>query len=619
MAAKLRSSAAANVEIWGLPVTRSDCITLKAPESANHQASEQIDTALARRLKSLNIHVFSKSLRMIRLLVLMAIIILANICLNANFSQAQWTGAGSLDGQPAFSGNWTYNPSAIGQLASDLKGLALELADSGIDQVADSMAEKFLKAASKAGLLSVPVNDLPKIAKVLSRHIDKSLNAKFNFGSKFAVNMILTVAVNAASDFLVEYILAETSGSAKGIVLASVAKIAIDQANIIAFSGGSSVTIAVGEAQLLFDVGFEIFKAVADKMKFENEAEKSVVASQMLSIMNKYFSRLVREPDPEARAGLIKVIFDQLTGVVISNPQHFAFANELSQSIIAQMNKAVRNFALSHGGICGKSFCDGFQSGDRPSPVTPTPPTPTPVSEPNLWRGEVAMKYPGSRLATGSIIQGLSLDGSSASVFAPGTKNLHLGDAYLRVMVDANSFKGDNGSTYSYTAWGAWGSTDYTVVSNPNGRPERGYFVFGRATSVDEMPKSGSAFYSGDIRAIAFDGQTITGAATFAARFGTPGSQSGSIASLDGSLALRLANGNPWLTMSATNMSVMPSNRFFSPTVTITAPNGTVVTGAGGNMGGGFYGPTAQEIAGQFAVWGATGPGGADGIFRARR
>lgn len=232
--------------------------------------------------------------------------------------------------------------------------------------------------------------------------------------------------------------------------------------------------------------------------------------------------------------------------------------------------------------------------------------------------GDIAIKFPGSSLSATGFASVASLDGSD--MLANGRKAITLNNATVNVTVNNASRLGDDGSAYSYTAWGSWASADYVRKDLTQPQAERGFYVFGRPTLNHEMPLTGTASYSGDVRGVAFDGQTIGGTATFTARFGVPGSILGSTSSIDGSLALRLANNQPWVTLTSTNMSVH-FNRFLGGatvqnTGTSTSSGQTSPSAA---INGGFYGNTAQEVAGQFYVSGAPGVGGADGVFRAKR
>ena len=168
-----------------------------------------------------------------------------------------------------------------------------------------------------------------------------------------------------------------------------------------------------------------------------------------------------------------------------------------------------------------------------------------------------------------------------------------------------------------YAVLGAWNLNDTADQNFTN----TGFFIFGYQTPPANMPASGSATYTGAgsvygevIAPSAGGGATaavLTGDASLTANFNT-GAISGTLSNINAN-----ANGanSVWNTVSITGAINPGASTFNGTTATPAASTGAYGLGAGatGTVRGGFYGPTAQQVA---AVWTLTdGTKSAFGVF----
>ena len=171
-----------------------------------------------------------------------------------------------------------------------------------------------------------------------------------------------------------------------------------------------------------------------------------------------------------------------------------------------------------------------------------------------------------------------------------------------------------------YAVLGAWNLNDTADQNFTN----TGFFVFGYQTPAAGMPSSGTATYSGTgnvygevIAPNAGGGATaatLSGDGSLTANFGT--------GAITGSLSNITASGNgpgsAWNTVTITGAINGGASTFSGATTTPSAPGTTYALGAGatGTIRGGFYGPTAQQVA---AVWTLSdGTKSAMGVFGAK-
>ena len=177
------------------------------------------------------------------------------------------------------------------------------------------------------------------------------------------------------------------------------------------------------------------------------------------------------------------------------------------------------------------------------------------------------------------------------------------------------------GANYlDYAVLGAWNLND----TADNNFTNTGFFIFGYQTPPAGMPTSGTATYSGtgnvygEVVAPNASGgataATLTGDGSLTANFGTGG--------ITGTLSNMNANYNgansSWNTVTITGAINAGASTFNGATSTSAASSTTYGLGAGasGTVRGGFYGPTAQEVA---AVWTLSdGTKSAFGVFGAK-
>ena len=172
---------------------------------------------------------------------------------------------------------------------------------------------------------------------------------------------------------------------------------------------------------------------------------------------------------------------------------------------------------------------------------------------------------------------------------------------------------------YQYTDWGSWDGTGKTIPAFSNKDAERGYYVIGRSTAVDDVPRSGTATYNGEALGIAFNGETIRGSVELFANFNNK--------EISGSFDLERNDGTPWVELSTGAMAYrLDDGRNFEITFsnnglgTVKTPGGVTIVGAGNNVRGAFFGKSGEEVAGDWAVYNVPDAvGGADGVFRAKK
>ncbi len=187
--------------------------------------------------------------------------------------------------------------------------------------------------------------------------------------------------------------------------------------------------------------------------------------------------------------------------------------------------------------------------------------------------------------------------------------------AYLSTITTAG------GTNYlDYAVLGAWNLNDTADQNYTN----TGFFVFGYQTPAAGMPTTGTATYSGtgnvygEVIAPSAGGgataATLTGDGSLTANFGT--------GAITGTLSNITANYNgantAWNSVTITGAINAGASTFNGATSTPSAPATTYSLGAGatGTIRGGFYGPTAQQVA---AVWTLSdGTKSALGVFGAK-
>jgi hypothetical protein len=179
----------------------------------------------------------------------------------------------------------------------------------------------------------------------------------------------------------------------------------------------------------------------------------------------------------------------------------------------------------------------------------------------------------------------------------------------------------DNGSDYTWTAFGNWGIASSTSVIQNSG-----LFVSGYETPLAGKPSSGSATFNGFIKGAAFvpNGSNLAVAQLAGTAQLSVNWTSGAI---NGTASSVLAAPFPLGSQPAQNWNgltfagnITGGTTAFSGTTTVTGTPGTafaLTAGATGNLNGQFYGTTAQEVG---AIWSAhDGTRGATGILAAKQ
>ncbi|EXJ11407.1 MULTISPECIES: transferrin-binding protein-like solute binding protein [Nitrincola] len=155
---------------------------------------------------------------------------------------------------------------------------------------------------------------------------------------------------------------------------------------------------------------------------------------------------------------------------------------------------------------------------------------------------------------------------------------------------------------YNYLSWGVW-STE--LVATPNTSVMDGsHWIAGTLTPTTSMPVTGSATYTGQIRGTAHEGgalHALNGSTNLTANFGT--------GNISGQLNVQYANtGAAYATSNLSGVTIS-GNQF-----------GGSLSGSNnaGAIQGGFFGPAAQEVGGNWAIEKTSGSKAA-GVFSGKR
>jgi hypothetical protein len=172
-----------------------------------------------------------------------------------------------------------------------------------------------------------------------------------------------------------------------------------------------------------------------------------------------------------------------------------------------------------------------------------------------------------------------------------------------------------------YAVLGAWNLNDTADQNATN----TGFFIIGYQTPPAGMPGSGSATYSGTGNvygqvtqpnaAGGSSAATLFGDGSLTANFST-GGITGTLSNITASFK---GTSSAWNTVSITGAINAGASTFNGATATPSAPGTTysLAAGATGTIRGGFYGPTAQQVA---AVWTLSdGTKSALGVFGAKQ
>ena len=172
-----------------------------------------------------------------------------------------------------------------------------------------------------------------------------------------------------------------------------------------------------------------------------------------------------------------------------------------------------------------------------------------------------------------------------------------------------NAFKDD----YNYVSWGGW-NTDGTSLKTVNDAAwnTNGFWSSSTATEANDLPRLGTATYSGDVLGISNTSELVSGDVTINANFAQD--------TVSSTMNLEM-NGNNLGSFSGTggiNRNIQSSD-----TAGQNVSNGFDASLSGDNgfglLQGKFAGPNAEEVLGSWGVDFSSGPiDGANGIFRAQ-
>lgn len=235
--------------------------------------------------------------------------------------------------------------------------------------------------------------------------------------------------------------------------------------------------------------------------------------------------------------------------------------------------------------------------------------------------GFIAAKAEGRQfLITDNLYTGLE-DGGDAEVGRRGearlvrdsVNTLYSDGVNSDIQVTLNS---TTRGSYSYTDWGEWNGQGRTLAQLAGASVDgNGLFVIGTSTRADQLPRTGTASYSGEAEAIGFSGERLNGDVEFNANFGNN--------TIEGDINLNRANGDAWISANTGNLNIQSRTsvvEYNGQSSNVRGANGEQFSGATLFIGGRFYGPNAEEIAGDFAVSGVPDEvGGVDGVYRAQQ
>ena len=175
-----------------------------------------------------------------------------------------------------------------------------------------------------------------------------------------------------------------------------------------------------------------------------------------------------------------------------------------------------------------------------------------------------------------------------------------------------------NYGDYDYVAWGTWDGGSSTTFERGDGATfnnVQGHWAYGQALGPDDIPKSGSASYAGQVMGGyvhhgngIVEANSITGDINMAVNFRDGNN------SLSGTMNLD-RNGSDWATASfnTQNARANPTDPDFKAPL-------NVVGGGSGQLNGSFFGKDAAEVGGSFYVDKQHGDGGgAAGVYRAKK
>lgn len=215
--------------------------------------------------------------------------------------------------------------------------------------------------------------------------------------------------------------------------------------------------------------------------------------------------------------------------------------------------------------------------------------------------GSIALSAPNIPVNGTNDTVTFSLFNAATSPLAPPGSTIATGTSAANVIVQLNRFGASQGLQYS--EYGSWVSPACGACTATN----TGYFAIGNATPTAQIPTTGSLTYTGNAQGLATIGTAgstsiaaFSGLTSLTANFAT-NAVTGSISSVRTSAL----NGT---TLTGTMNDILLTGGTISgnsilngvATAGVNAGTGINITGVKGTFGGGFYGPSAAEIAGTF-------------------
>jgi hypothetical protein len=154
----------------------------------------------------------------------------------------------------------------------------------------------------------------------------------------------------------------------------------------------------------------------------------------------------------------------------------------------------------------------------------------------------------------------------------------------------------------SFSDYGVW---QHNVAADGTAQAT-GVFASGQDTPAGAMPTTGTATYTGGAVGLATNGTAtfgLVGTSNVTADFGNR--------NVSGTLTLTAQDntGNAlgaWNTLAFSNAAIAPASNKFAGTIASTSNSALTPNAVSGNVQGAFFGPTANEVGGVFAVAGGT-------------
>jgi polyhydroxyalkanoate synthesis regulator phasin len=182
---------------------------------------------------------------------------------------------------------------------------------------------------------------------------------------------------------------------------------------------------------------------------------------------------------------------------------------------------------------------------------------------------------------------------------------------------NSNSNKYDNGlfplygngtstsDDYQYTSWGGWGNVNYPLNNGAdivNINTNKGWFVTGARTESSDIPKTGTAIYSGDTKGFTSNGNRVSGSINLITNFSSN--------TVDA--AISASNENFSASDTFSNINLIRDTGYNRAKFSKNNTNNTWMDGT-------FYGSKAKEAGGRWSLKDSNSGNWASGVFRAKK